>query len=216
MKLHTLKRSKGLQDKSKRLGRGNASGKGNYSTKGLKGQKARSGHSMKAFFEWGQTSIVQRIPKAKGFKRFFKLVKEYDVINLGALDLDERITDGIEISKALLWELGYIKHIENLVKILGDGDWTKNVKFVDIDLFSKSAQDKIANPSAKGEKKAKKVAVEKKAPAKVTKPVAKEEKKVVAKEEVKEEKKAPAKKAVAKKEPTEKKAPAKKAPAKKK
>jgi hypothetical protein len=139
---------------------------------------------------------------------------------LGALDLDDRITDGIEISKALLWELGYIKNIENLVKVLGDGDWTKNVKFVDIDLFSKSAQDKIANPSAKGEKKAKKVVAEKKAPAKVAKPVAKKEEvkeeKPVAKKAVKEstEKKAPAKKAV--KEPTEKKAPAKKAPAKKK
>jgi hypothetical protein len=146
-------------------------------------------------------------------------VKEYDVINLGALDLDDRITDGIEISKALLWELGYIKNIENLVKVLGDGEWTKNVKFVDIDLFSKSAQDKIANPSAKGEKKAKKVVAEKKAPAKVAKPVAKKEEveeKPVAKKAAKEptEKKAPAKKAA--KEPTEKKAPAKKAPAKKK
>lgn len=51
MKLHQLHKSKGLHDKQRRLGRGNATGSGNYSGRGLKGQKARSGHGLKAFFE---------------------------------------------------------------------------------------------------------------------------------------------------------------------
>lgn len=51
MKLHTLSKSKGFNPKQKRRGRGNATGTGNYSGRGLKGQKSRSGHSQKAFFE---------------------------------------------------------------------------------------------------------------------------------------------------------------------
>jgi large subunit ribosomal protein L15 len=206
MKLHTLKRSTGIVSKSKRIGRGNGSGKGNYSTKGLKWQKSRSGFSMKPFFEWGQTSIVQRIPKAKGFKRHYKLVKEVVIVNLGHLDTDIRIIEGMEITKALLKEFGYIKSVSSHVKLLGNGEWTKKVTFVDIDAFSKSAQEKLANPSAKKavEKietpKEEKEPAEKKASAK--KPVAK---KAVEKIE----------KTKAEKKPAEKKAPAKKPAAKK-
>lgn len=148
MKLHTLKRSKGIVSKMKRIGRGNGSGKGNYSTKGLKGQKARSGSSTRPFFEGGQTSIVQRIPKAKGFKRYFKLIKDFIIVNLETLDLDHRITDGMEITKKILKDLRYIKNENCLVKILGNGTWTKKITFEGIDSFSKSAQEKIANPSA--------------------------------------------------------------------
>ena len=197
MKLHTLKRSTWIISKSKRLGRGNSSWKGNYSTKGHKWQKARSGASMKPFFEGWQTSIVQRIPKARGFKRYFKLIKEVVTVNLGHLDADERITDGMEISKSLLKEFGYIKKDTSFVKVLGNGDWTKKVTFVDIDAFSKSAQEKIEKPAAK------------KAPA------AKAEAKPATKKPV--AKKAPAAKAEAKpaaKKPAAKKAPAAKAEAK--
>ncbi|MFA6254919.1 MAG: hypothetical protein WC675_02675 [Patescibacteria group bacterium] len=41
--LHNLKVNKKARKKSKRVGRGNASGHGTYSTRGLKGQKSRSG-----------------------------------------------------------------------------------------------------------------------------------------------------------------------------
>ncbi|HCB51831.1 TPA: hypothetical protein DEP21_04675 [Patescibacteria group bacterium] len=157
--------------------------------------------------------MVQRIPKAKGFKRYFKLIKDVAIVNLGALDLDERITDGIEITKELLKDLGHINTIDVIVKILGNGDWTKKVTFGNIDLFSKSAQEKIANPSAKSDAPKKTTKIEKapakKAPAKKVAAVEK-----VEKEEKVVEKKAPAKKAPAKKATTEK-APAKKAPAKK-
>jgi large subunit ribosomal protein L15 len=195
MKLHTLKRSSWIVSKSKRLGRWNGSGKGNYSTKGLKGQKSRSGFSMKPFFEWGQTSIVQRIPKARWFKRYFKLIKDVTIVNLWDLDNDVRIIEGMEISKTTLKDLGYIKNIKENVKLLWNGDWTKKVTFVDIDTYSKSAQEKIANPSKEVKKPAAKKAVE-----------AKEEKKPAAKKavEAKEEKKPAAKKATVKKTSTKK------------
>jgi len=209
MELHTLKKSKWIIWKSKRLWRWNSSWKGNYSGKGLKGQKARSGSTTRPFFEGGQTSIVQRIPKAKWFKRHFKLIKEVTIVNLWHLDKDVRIVEGMEITKTILKDLWYIKKATSYVKLLGNWDWTKKVTFVDIDSYSKSAQEKIANPSAKKEKTVKKVEAKKEE---------KSESKVVEKKIVKKkvEKKAPkAEKKVAKKKPAAKKPAVKKTAEKK-
>jgi large subunit ribosomal protein L15 len=43
---------------------------------------------MPAWFEGGQTPLTQRLPKLRGFKRFYKLVKTYTVVNLGKLQED--------------------------------------------------------------------------------------------------------------------------------
>ncbi|MEI7919736.1 MAG: hypothetical protein WCH65_06195 [bacterium] len=58
------------------------------------------------------------MPKARGFTRYYKLVKEVAIINIGVLDADERISDAMEISKQLLKDLGYIKSATVCVKIL--------------------------------------------------------------------------------------------------
>jgi large subunit ribosomal protein L15 len=126
MKLHTLEKSKGFKDKSRRLGRGDAS-KGNYSGKGHKGQKARSGKSVRLFFEGGQTSIVQRMPKARGFKRYYKLVDTYTIVNVGDLERNPMIAGGI--TKEVLKKARYIKKESELVKILGNGELTKSLTF---------------------------------------------------------------------------------------
>ena len=140
MKLHALQKSKGFKDKARRLGRWDAS-KGNYSGKGHKGQKARSGKSVRPFFEGGQTSIVQRMPKAKGFKRYYKLVDTYAVVNVSALEKDERITT--EVTKVALKAAGYIKKESEMVKILGNGELSKALIFTGIEKFTKSAVEKI-------------------------------------------------------------------------
>jgi large subunit ribosomal protein L15 len=146
MKLHTLQRSKGFKDKARPLGRGDAS-KGNTSGKGHKGQKARSGKSLPLFFEGGQTSLVQRMPKAKGFKRYYKLVDSYDVINVSAFENDTRITT--EVNKEILKTTGYIKKSSGLVKILGNGELTKSLTFTGIEKFTKSAEEKIKKAGGK-------------------------------------------------------------------
>lgn len=223
MKIHLLKRSKWLTDKAKRKGRGNGSGKWNYSGKWHKWQKARSGFSMKPFFEWGQTSIVQRIPKAKWFKRHYKLVTEYSVINLSKLEADVRIADWAEITKALLKDLWYIKNEKLLVKVLWDWDLTKKLTFTGIEKFSKSAEEKIANPwKTKSEKAFKVYKKIEKAPTKkstkktIKTPEVKVEKKVEKKtatvvvEKKKIVEKKTATKAAPKAKATEKKTPAKK------
>ena len=141
MKLHSLVRSKGLKDKLNRRGRGNASGRGNFSGRGCNGQKSRSGHSMKPFFEGGQTSVVQRMPKHRGFKRYYKLVDAVEVVNLAALEKDERITS--VVNKELLVDLGYIHSNADTVKVLGNGEFSKTLSFEGIELFSDSAKQKI-------------------------------------------------------------------------
>lgn len=52
---------------TKRVGRGRSSGKGKTSGRGMNGQKSRNGSST-IFFEGGQTKLIQRLPKAGGFK----------------------------------------------------------------------------------------------------------------------------------------------------
>jgi len=51
----------------KRVGRGVGTGKGKTSGRGTKGQKSRTGYKIPRLFEGGQTSIIARLPKAKGF-----------------------------------------------------------------------------------------------------------------------------------------------------
>jgi len=58
------------------------------------------------------------LPKARGFTRYFKLIKDVVIVNIGALDADKRITDAMEITKQLLKDLGYIKSTTAFVKIL--------------------------------------------------------------------------------------------------
>ena len=139
MKLNTLERSKGFKAKSRRIWRW-AYG-GNYSGHGCKGQNARSGSSMKPRFEGGQTSIAMRMPKTRGFKRYYKLVDNYTVINVCTLDADERITN--EVTKEILKTNGYIKKESDLVKILWNWELNKSLSFAGIEKFTKSAIEKI-------------------------------------------------------------------------
>lgn len=57
----------GSYKKSKRLGRGIATGKGKTAGRGTKGQNSRAGSSKNPGFEGGQNPLMQRLPKLKGF-----------------------------------------------------------------------------------------------------------------------------------------------------
>lgn len=141
MLLHELKRGPKKQTK-KRLWRWNSSWKWNYSTKWLKWQLARSGGWQPSWFEWGQTPLWQRLPKLRWFKKYFKLIKEYQLVNLDRLEKDERIKDQT-INKKLLKELNYIRKEDWLVKILWNWNFSKKLVFEWIDKLSESAKQKI-------------------------------------------------------------------------
>ena len=57
MKLHELERNTLAKQERRRVGRGMGSGLGKTSGRGEKGQKARSGVSIKATFEGGQLPL---------------------------------------------------------------------------------------------------------------------------------------------------------------
>ena len=149
MLLNNLKKSKWLSKKAKRLGRWNASGRWNFSTKGMKWQKSRSWGSLPSWFEWWQTTLSRRLPKLRWFKRYFKLVKTYEVVNLFKLEDDDRINSDVIIDKKLLKELNYISKENWLVKILWEWELKKTLTFKWIDAFSKTAKQQIEKTSWK-------------------------------------------------------------------
>src|SRR5512143_990905 len=83
MNLNSLSRSEGSVKNRKRIGRGTGSGHGKTATKGHKGQKARSGGSIKAGFEGGQMPMQRRLPK-RGFTPISQ--KDFVVVNIGQLN----------------------------------------------------------------------------------------------------------------------------------
>ena len=63
MHLNTLKPGAGSQKSRKRVGRGIGSGAGKTCGRGHKGQKSRSGGSIRRGFEGGQQPLQMRLPK---------------------------------------------------------------------------------------------------------------------------------------------------------
>ena len=146
MKMHDLGPAYGSTTVSKRVGRGIGSGLGKTAGKGHKGQKARSGGSIRRGFEGGQTPLYRRIPK-RGFKNHF--ATEYAIINLSDL---ERFEDGTTVNADLLLSEGIIRKELDGVKVLGNGKLTKKLTVVAAK-FSKSAEEKIQAVGGKTEVK---------------------------------------------------------------
>jgi large subunit ribosomal protein L15 len=125
MKLHNLKPAAGAVHKSKRIGRGEASGKGGTSTKGNKGGQSRAGHKNKLHFEGGQMPIQRRVPKS-GFKSLNRI--EYKVFNLGHID---QLVEKYELKEFSLENL-YINNLisrTDKVKILATGEIKTKIDF---------------------------------------------------------------------------------------
>jgi large subunit ribosomal protein L15 len=137
MELNNLKPALGSTKNRKRIGRGAGSGHGKTATKGHKGQKARSGGSIKAGFEGGQMPLQRRLPK-RGFIPLDRI--EYSIVNISQLDVFDA---GTAIDGEALAIKGLIKNACAVVKILGNGDVMKAFK-VSATKFSQSAKDKIA------------------------------------------------------------------------
>ena len=147
MDLNTLKPALGSTKDRKRIGRGTGSGHGKTATKGHKGQKARSGGSIKAGFEGGQMPLQRRLPK-RGFTPLERV--EYSVVNLSQLDVFE---SGAEVDTAALVAKGLVKGTNCPLKILGNGDITKSLK-VAACKFSQSAKEKIVAAGGSVEERA--------------------------------------------------------------
>ena len=118
-----------------RRGRGHGSGNGKTAGKGHKGQKARSG-APRAGFEGGQMPLYRRIPK-RGFKNRNSL--DIVAMNVSALEVFE---NGAVVDVDALIEKGIVKNPRDGVKMLGNGELTKNPS-VKVNAYSASAKEKI-------------------------------------------------------------------------
>ena len=145
MKLHELYPAAGATKEVKRIGRGHGSGHGKTAGKGHKGQWARSGGGVRPGFEGGQMPLARRIPK-RGFNNIF--ATEYTVVNVA--DLEARFENGAVIDTEALIEAGLVTKVLDGVKILGNGEVTKNFT-VKAAKFSESAKAKIENAGGKAE-----------------------------------------------------------------
>jgi len=134
MEQYTIKKPDSIK-KRKRVGIGPSSGHGKTSCRGHKGQKSRSGVSIRPGFEGGQMPLQRRIPK-RGFNNIFK--KEYQIVNISVF---EKI-DVNEITPEVLEKKGYITDRNKLVKILAKGECSKAVK-ITADSISASAAEKV-------------------------------------------------------------------------
>ncbi len=134
----------------KRIGRGGK--RGTYSGRGVKGQKSRSGASVKPGFRGGDNRIWQLFPKNRGASkkpggsgvyakhRFYQLRHDKSpVVNIKDFN---KFNDGETVNPKMLFEKGVLSRDMKNIKILGDGELARKLVFEGFDL-SKSAKEKI-------------------------------------------------------------------------
>ena len=112
MHLNTLSPAPGAKSAKKRVGRGIGSGLGKTGGRGHKGQKSRSGGSVRPGFEGGQMPLKQRLPKF-GFTSRKSLVRaevrlhelnliEGDLVDIHTLKNANLVARNIETVKIML------------------------------------------------------------------------------------------------------------------
>jgi len=139
MQIHQLK-IKSRKPK-RRIGRGGK--KGTYSGRGVKGQKSRSGANINPIFEGGRSTLIEHLPKLRGFK---SIHPQNQIIGLDKIN--KIFDEGAVVSPQALREKRIIRKIKVPVKILGNGEITKKITFEKC-LVSKSAKEKIEKAGGK-------------------------------------------------------------------
>lgn len=115
----------------KRVGRGISAGQGKTAGRGTKGQKSRTGKKLKTTFMGGQRSLVQGIPKSKGFK---SLRVGAQVVYLDSLDaFKAKVADNTS-----LFEAGLVATPHHTVKVIARGELNHKVT-LRVQAASKSA-----------------------------------------------------------------------------
>lgn len=128
----------------KRVGRGISAGGGKTAGRGTKGQNARTGKKLKATFMGGQGSLVQRIPKKRGFK---SMRVPAQVVYTDALEaLAGKTADNMTLAEA-----GMIVTPYHTVKVILRGELKGKVT-VKVQAASKGAQEVIAKAGGSFEK----------------------------------------------------------------
>ncbi|MDO8513342.1 MAG: 50S ribosomal protein L15 [bacterium] len=125
--------------KSSRVGRGIASGRGKTAGRGTKGQKSRSGYNLPRRFEGGQSALIQRLPKIRGFKSHN--IKPL-ALNLTKIESLYKTNETVDIESLI--SKGVINKLPSAgVKIIGKPLSGKHLKFEGV-LLSRQLADKLS------------------------------------------------------------------------
>jgi len=128
IKINELRDNPGARKSRVRVGRGIGSGLGKTAGRGQKGQKSRSGVSIKGF-EGGQMPLHMRLPK-RGFNNIF--AKDYAEVNLGAI---QKLIDAGKIDTKTLLDhdalkaAGLARGGKDGVRLLGKGEFKAKLSF---------------------------------------------------------------------------------------
>ncbi len=139
MDLSNLKAPEPNKKKARRRGRGLGSGNGRHCGRGRKGQKSRSGYTVKPYFEGGQMPLQRRLPKF-GFNNPFRT--EYVPLNIFVIDaFIEKGKLESTITLEDLVEADLIRKGEK-AKLLGEGELSQSID-IEVHAASKSARKKV-------------------------------------------------------------------------
>jgi len=121
MRLNTLQPAEGSKRDRKRVGRGIGSGLGKTGGRGHKGQKSRSGGSVKVGFEGGQMPLQRRLPKVGFRSRMAAVTGEVRLHELAAVDADV-------VDLAVLQAANILPRSVSRAKVIASGKIEKAVK----------------------------------------------------------------------------------------
>ena len=120
MRLNTLAPVPGSIQAKKRVGRGIGSGLGKTGGRGHKGQKSRSGGTVRPGFEGGQMPLQKRVPKYGFYSRIGSTTAEVRTSELSKVE-------GELVNMETLEKANVIDRNTKRVKIMLSGDVTKAV-----------------------------------------------------------------------------------------
>ena len=140
MKINQIKSTPTSNKKRKRVGRGSGSGFGKTAGRGMKGQKSRSGVSIKGF-EGGQMPLYRRLPK-RGFKNIFS--KKIQSINFNQiLNIIKKYNlKPNDIKENYFFEKKILNKSKGSLKLLNVGELTSPIN-IEVSFASKKAIEKV-------------------------------------------------------------------------
>ena len=140
MRINQIKSTPTSNKKKKRVGRGAGSGFGKTAGRGNKGQKSRSGVSIKGF-EGGQMPLYRRLPK-RGFRNIFS--KKIQPINFNQIlnIIKKHNLKPNEIKENYFFENKILNKSKGSLKLLNVGELTSAIN-IEVSFASKKAIEKV-------------------------------------------------------------------------
>ena len=143
MRLNSLRPAPGAKKDTKRVGRGIGSGTGKTAGRGHKGQKSRSGGSVRPGFEGGQMPLQKRLPKYGFTSRMARTTAQIRLGELNAIDADV-------IDLAALKNADLVKDNATRARVFLSGELSKAVTIKGL-VVSKGAREAIEKSGGKVE-----------------------------------------------------------------